>query len=41
MIARTGEERTETADGKEAVGGEDSLEIGLVIELKRWSEGIA
>lgn len=29
-----GEERTEAADGEEAVGGDDSFEIGLVIEFK-------
>ena len=38
MIARTGEERTEAADGEEAVGGDYSFEIGLFVELKRRPE---
>lgn len=35
-----GEERAEAADGEKAVGGEDSFEIGLVVELKRRSEDV-
>lgn len=42
IIVRTGEERTEAADGDKAViGRDDSIEIGLVVELKRRLEAVA